>query len=124
MKKFLAAILASTILTGANFASAEDVELDAAALTVLNYFGDNSWDEMKIASEMKTSTTIGTDTAKMVKFFKKICWNLRSSLDSKPLESYGAFQKFVLENLQRGRPILVENVEWGGQWLAVLFDVV
>ena len=168
MKKFLTAILAAGILTGTNFASAEEVDgaaaapaeinhadsiyfpkLDfynmkptassvilehfptyqqtteytcgpAAALTVLRYYGNNSWDEMKIARKMKTSTKVGTNTAQMVKFFKSIGWNVRSSLDSKPLESYGAFHDFVMENLYRGRPIIVENVEWGGHWRVII----
>ena len=30
------------------------------------------------------------------------------------------FQKFVCENLSAGVPIMVENVEWGGQWRVII----
>jgi hypothetical protein len=47
----------------------------AAALTVLRYFDNNFYDEMKLAKEMKTQGyPIGTNPANMVKFFEKIGW--------------------------------------------------
>ncbi len=92
----------------------------AAALTVLQYYKNNNYDEMQLAAEMKTSDKVGTNTANMAKFFEKIGWNVKSSLTSKPIETYSDFKKFVVRNLQRGVPILVENVEWGGHWRVII----
>ena len=92
----------------------------AAALTVFKYYNIYYYDEMNLAKEMKTSDKVGTNPADMVNFLKSIGWNVQSSLDSKPIESYAEFQNFVTENLKRGRPIMVENVEWGGHWRVII----
>ena len=44
----------------------------AAALTVLNYFGDKSFDEPTLIKLLKTKPKIGTSLGNMVKFFKGI----------------------------------------------------
>jgi hypothetical protein len=75
---------------------------------------------MQLVKEMKTSTTVGTNTANLAKFFEKIGWKVQSSLNSKPIESYADFKNFVEKNLRRGIPILVENVEWGGHWRVII----
>ena len=93
----------------------------AAALTVLRYYDNNYYDEMKLAKEMKTQGyPIGTNPANMVKFFERIGWKVQSSLTSKPLKNYAEFKDFVLGNLRRGVPIMVENVEFGGNWRVII----
>lgn len=92
----------------------------AAALTVLYYFGEKNFDEMMLAKEMKTDTSKGTTTKNMVKFFEKIGWEVDSSLNHKKIAEYADFKNFVLKNLQEGKPILVENVEWGGHWRVII----
>lgn len=93
----------------------------AAALTVLRYYKNNSYDEMKIAKEMKTqSYPIGTNPANMLKFFEKIGRKVESSLTSKPMTEYAEFQNFITKNLKLGRPILVDNIEWGGHWRVII----
>lgn len=91
----------------------------AAALTVLNYFGDKSFDEPTLIKLLKTKPKIGTSLGNMVKFFKGIGWDVQSSLDMPPFDEY-AFQKFVIENLSAGKPIIVENVDWGGHWRVII----
>lgn len=92
----------------------------AAALTVFKYYNIYYYDEMQLAAEMKTSNKVGTNPADMVNFFKSIGWNVQSSLDSKPFKEYAEFQNFVIENLKNGRPIMVENIEWGGHWRVII----
>ena len=91
----------------------------ASALTVLNYFGDKNFDEKTLAKTMETKPQIGTSLGNMVKFFKSIGWEVQSSLDAPPFDEY-EFQKFVVENLSAGKPIIVENVEWGGHWRVII----
>ena len=92
----------------------------AAALTVFKHYNIYYYNEMQLAKEMKTSDKVGTNPADMVNFFKSIGWNVQTSLNSKPIESYAEFQNFVTENLKKGRPIMVENVEWGGHWRVII----
>ena len=93
----------------------------AAALTVLQYYDNKYYDEMKIAKEMKTQGyPIGTNPSNMVNFFKGIGWKVQSSLTSKPMTEYAGFQNFVTKNLKLGRPILVDNIEWGGHWRVII----
>ena len=91
----------------------------ASALTVLNYFGDKNFDEKTLAKTMETKPQVGTSLGNMVKFFKSIGWEIQSSLDAPPFDEY-EFQKFVVENLSAGKPIIVENVEWGGHWRVII----
>jgi len=93
----------------------------AAALTVLYYYGNSDFDEMDLAKAMKTQGyPIGTNPLNMVKFFRGIGWEVKSSLDSKSFETYDAFREFVQDSLKEGSPIIVENVDWGGHWRVII----
>ncbi len=93
----------------------------AAALTVLYHYGNENYDEMSLAAEMKTQDyPIGTNPANMVKFFKSIGWNVDSSLNHKIFAEYVDFKNWVVDNLNSNTPIMVENVEWGGHWRVII----
>ncbi len=92
----------------------------ASALTVLQFFGNNDFDEATLSKRMKTAPNKGTSLGNMVKFFKSIGWNVRSSLDTPPVADVFEFQKFVAKTLTQGTPIIVENVEWGGHWRVII----
>ena len=91
----------------------------ASALTVLNYFGVRNFDEKTLITAMKSKPNVGTSLGNMVKFFKGLGWNVESSLDTPPMDEF-AFQKFVMKNLSEGKPIMVENVEFGGHWRVII----
>lgn len=91
----------------------------ASALSVLYYFGNQDFNEAMLAKRMKTKPEIGTSLGNMVKFFKEIGWKVQSSLDKPPMDR-DEFQKFVVKNLSLGKPILVENVEFGGHWRVII----
>lgn len=93
----------------------------AAALTVMYHYGNRDYDEMSLAVGMKTQGyPIGTNPLDMINFFKKIGWQVDSSLDSSPFADYIAFKEFVWKKLREGTPIMVENVEWGGHWRVII----
>ena len=92
---------------------------NAAALTVLHYYGNRDFDEATLIKRMKTKPRVGTSLSNMVKFFRDIGWKVQSSLDRAKMDK-DAFQKFVVRNLAAGRPIIVENVEWGGHWRVII----
>lgn len=92
----------------------------AAALTVLSYYGNHDYDEASLARAMKTKKLIGTDLLNMVNFFKGIGWNVKTGLDSAPFDTYEDFREFAQDSLKEGKPIIVENVDWGGHWRVII----
>ncbi len=99
----------------------------AAALTVVVHFkGAPLDDELKIAKFMDTGTPTsfspGTTTRGMSKYFEHLGWTVQSSVADKKMtpQDYDSFKKFVLNNLQRNVPIMVENVELGGHWRVII----
>ena len=91
-----------------------------AALTVLRWFGNNNFDEATLVREMKTQPLVGTSLSNMVKFFRDLSWEVHSRLDTPPIKELDEFQKFVVDNLSAGTPIMVENVEYGGHWRVIV----
>lgn len=92
----------------------------AAVLTVLKFFGRNDFDETTLIKLMKTKPHVGTNVGNMVTFFRNIGRKVQSSSDMPTFDDDFAFQKFVMKNLSLGRPILVENVEYGGHWRVII----
>ena len=93
----------------------------AAALTVLYYYGETGYTEESLAVEMKTQPyPIGTNPKDMLAFFEKLGWTTDSNLTHASFDTYDDFQAFVVDNLRRGIPLMVENVEWGGHWRVII----
>lgn len=103
----------------------------AAALTVLHHYGNDKFDELQISKLMGTnyarnaSNELGTSTKQMVDFFKSIGWRVDSSLeradkDGVSFANIEDFTKFVQENLKNNRPVMVENMYWGGHWRVII----
>ena len=109
---------------------------NAAALMVLRHFGNDAWKELDIAAIMGTNplpddgdlqegVLYGTTTEGVVRFFKLIGYDVKSSLDA-PMKSGATFddvadfREWVLGNLRNGTPIMVEWVDWGGHWQVLI----
>jgi hypothetical protein len=101
----------------------------ATALMVLNHFGETSYNELQIAQIMGSSVGLeddGTSTDKMVKFFKTIDWDVTSSLTKGNLgegctfDDPIKFKDWVIDNLKNNIPIMVEWIDWGGHWHAII----
>ena len=105
------------------------------AIMVLNYFDDNRFtqkDEMRLAKMMGTkSFPYGTDLKNFVEFFNKTSddehqYQCLSSIDYKKdknglcFSTFKQFKKFVLDNLKKGYPIIVENVDYGGHYKIII----
>lgn len=90
------------------------------ALTVLYYYDNRDFDEPTLVKSMKTKPLRGTSLGNMVNFFKDIGWDVRSRLDTPPLADEEIFREFVKENLTQGKPIMVENVDYGGHWRVII----
>ncbi len=93
----------------------------AAALMVVEYLnGASLHSEMEIAKIMGTSNYSGTDVKGILRYFQKLGWQIHSSADTESPSNYAAFIDFIKNNLKNNTPILVENVEWGGHWRAII----
>ena len=92
----------------------------AANMVVKYYKGQTIDDEMAVAKVMSTSSTVGTNTKGMVKYFDKLGWEVHSSDKDKTPDTYEDFLKFVESNLKNNTPIMVENVDWGGHWRVII----
>lgn len=108
----------------------------AAAMTVVRYYVESGRDvdreisamtENDVASIMGTNPAggmhPGTDIQGMERYFKKIGWQVESSLEKGSPKTYGDFVQAVKKNLRQGIPMIVENIDWGGHWRVIIgFD--
>jgi hypothetical protein len=108
----------------------------ATALMVLRHFGDNRYDELTIAGLMgsnplppdgkpRAGVLYGTTAAGMVKFFEAAGYQVSSGLNaggedgatfSDPLE----FRAWLLNFLASNTPVMVDWLDWGGHWQAII----
>ena len=92
----------------------------AANTVVTHFMGKELHTDKEICQMMGTSSTNGTTTKGMVKYFEKIGWEVKSSAKDKTPDNYEDFLKFVTANLKDNTPIIVENVDWGGHWRVLI----
>ncbi len=105
----------------------------ASAVMVFDWFGTPGVTEDALAREMdirppdnpRPDGSYGADTAGMVKVFRNRGFEVASSLDAGGRDGVSFatdadFARFVAESLQRGEPVLVENVTWGGHWMVIV----
>lgn len=94
----------------------------AAALMVVEHFVKESGeDELSIGKIMGTKSQTGTTTKGMAKYFKQKGWQVKASSEKdKAPKDTQEFKDFVLDNLKRNVPIMVENVDWGGHWRVII----
>ncbi|MBR3722856.1 MAG: C39 family peptidase [Selenomonadaceae bacterium] len=93
----------------------------AAALTVLYWYGEKSYDEPTLTKLLKTRPyPYGTYLTNIAQFFKSIGWRVKSNIGRDTISRYEDFQAFTLRELKAGHPILVENIEWGGHYRVII----
>lgn len=83
----------------------------AAVVSLLGFYGRTA-DEMSIAQEMGTSSTVGTNPEQMT------VWLSTNGFDASWHE-YGELDTLT-NRLKRNIPTLVEWSDWGGHWVLVI----
>ncbi|MDR1916978.1 MAG: C39 family peptidase [Synergistaceae bacterium] len=108
---------------------------NASALMVLRHFGDEGHRELDSVKIMGTQATpdngvkqegviYGTTTEGMVKFFKTLGYDVKSSLDRNVSDdmtlSETEFKDWVVRNLKKNTPIMVEWLDWTAHWQVII----
>lgn len=91
-----------------------------SVLMILKHFGIDKYTEKQLSKYLHTDSTKGTSLKSIIKLFKKLNFEVVSSLDYPKFESYKQFRKFILRMIKKNIPILVENVDWGGHWRIII----
>ena len=89
----------------------------SAVMSLLHYYGTlkdsdmNSKTELRIAKEMGTNDDYGTTVKQIVNWLKKQGYEV----------NYGTKGTIGLidKNIQKGMPVLVDWIDWGGHWTLV-----
>jgi len=104
----------------------------SSALMVMNHYGKynpKKYDELTIAKMSGTSDETGVNSAGLVKFFKKIGWNVKTNPSDGSMtfdwendydNAIPAFIKWVKKNLKNGTPIMVDWIDWSGHWQVII----
>jgi hypothetical protein len=100
-------------------------------LMVLTHYGNTKWRELQIVDIVGARPNVGTTTFCLREFFERIGWSVRSSItegrlgDGAIFEDYFSFRKWVIENLKKSIPLMVEWLDWNGHWTVIIgFDIV
>lgn len=105
----------------------------AALVMLLNYYDIHDVSEDQLYHEMdvryldnpKPDGSYGSSTSMMAEALRSRGFIIKTSKDTEDQDGYSfpditSFHTFVKDNLQKGNPILVENMEWGGHWLTII----
>ena len=92
----------------------------ATALTLLWYYGKKDLTEQDLIKKMNATFEQGTSLQNIAYYFRDMGWKVKTSLDTKPFDSYETFALFVQQELKAGHPVMVENVAWGGHWRIII----
>lgn len=93
----------------------------AAGLTVLYWYGNRDFDELSVAKDMGAQPyPVGTDINKMTDFFRRLGWQVESSLNSPKFADEKEFKSFVVGYLNKGVPIMVKSAAMDGYWRVII----
>ncbi len=92
----------------------------AASLMVLRWFGDDSWDEERLAERMEADPDKGVSVEKLAGFFESQGWQTEVHMDTEPLFAIEDFEAFLAEKIDAGIPVIVDWVDWGGHWQVII----
>ena len=118
----------------------------AIALMTLYHFGCYDWQELQISDTMAgyhglpAGTPRPTPVGDLLKFFSSLGWNVRSNLPcaarypgsdgekynpweaevAKTFPTLESFADYCRKTIRSGVPIMVENIDWGAHWRAII----
>ena len=97
-----------------------------AVLMILNYFNDYSMTEKEIFESVDCKIPGGTKIKNIVDFLRNRGYEIETSIEhaknvnGKCFGTMEEFRDFVIDNLKKGYPILVESVYYGGHYQVII----
>lgn len=97
-----------------------------AVLMILHYFNDFSMIEEDVFNQVDCKIPGGTKIKNIVDFLRNNNYEIESSIEhpktvnGKCFETMEDFRDFVIDNLKKGYPILVESVYYGGHYQVII----
>lgn len=93
----------------------------AAALMVLNYYGNHEFNEMEIAERTKAHPGHGTSVEALADFLQEIGYRVAYHADTTPLfATLEDFRSYVIQQIDSGTPVMVDWVDWSGHWQTII----
>lgn len=93
----------------------------SCALMVLNRFGVEGYDELQLGESMETDHSRGTSVEGMAKFFTDLGWSVEVNASTEPkFADIHEAERFLIEKLDAGVPVLVNWEDWRGHWQVVI----
>lgn len=93
----------------------------ATSLMVLNRFGIDEYDEMQLADLLKADTTHGTTVEAIRDFFINLGWDVESHASTDTyFEDPDELKEYLIEKMDADVPVMIDWVDWGGHWQAII----
>lgn len=93
----------------------------ASALMVLNWFGKKKYHETAVAQLVESHPCKGSTVENIADFFDLIGWNVDYHAGSdRKFGTIEEVEKFFVETIDSGTPIMVDWVDWAGHWQVLI----
>ena len=93
----------------------------ACALMVLNWFGQKKYHEIAVSQLVESHPTKGSTVENIADFFDLIGWNTDFHADTdKKFETIEDVEKFFVDTIDSGAPIMIDWVDWAGHWQVLI----
>ncbi len=92
----------------------------ASALMVLNWFDQKQYHELAVAQLIESQPGKGSTVENIVDFFDLIGWKTEYNASTQlRFDTIEAFEKSLIDYIDRGCPVMVDWVDWAGHWQVI-----
>ena len=93
----------------------------AAAIMVMDHYGKSEYNELEICELAGTDTEKGTSVEGLAGFFEGMGWDVEANADTeRRFETAEDAERFFIEKIDDGTPVMVNWVDWVGHWQVVI----
>ena len=93
----------------------------ACALMVLNWYGKKKYHEIAVSQLVESHATRGSSVENIADFFELIGWNVDfHAKTDKKFETIEEVEKFFVDTIDSGTPIMIDWVDWAGHWQVLI----
>lgn len=93
----------------------------ACALMVLNWYGKKKYHEIAVSQLVESHASRGSTVENIADFFDLIGWNVDFHADTnKKFETIEEIEKFFVDTIDSGTPIMIDWVDWAGHWQVLI----